>query len=149
MNYTNYNTTFWRQNVGIHRFKFDVYNKNRPSRDYLGYDMDNPSVHKSISNKLFGVTYQNLQSTRNKINVVEVFLAEEDLGIIYVSETWCNDQEMQHLKDVNMHGGVFILLKEILFHTLWFKPQTMEQYFLSSCDFPKEVILYGLITSWI
>lgn len=69
------------------------------------------------------LAHQNIQSLKNKIELIEVFLEAEKLDIVCISESWCDDTEMAYIavsgykmgsyfsRRLNKHGGVLILVK--------------------------------------
>lgn len=72
------------------------------------------------------VIHQNLQCLKNKIEDLEIFLADEQPDIMCISESWCSDSEINCInvldykicnsynRQLFSHGGVTILAKKIL-----------------------------------
>lgn len=74
----------------------------------------------------FKVLHQNLQCIKNKIEDLEVFLSEEDPNVACITESWCNDDDINYIRLLDystagyynrkksIHGGVMILIKNSL-----------------------------------
>lgn len=74
----------------------------------------------------FSIIHQNLQCIKNKIEDLEIFLADEKPDVMCISESWCSDSEMNCINVLDYkicnyynrsqfsHGGVLILAKKML-----------------------------------
>lgn len=76
------------------------------------------------------IAHQNFQSVKNKIEELEILLRTNDIDIMCISESWCNNSEIKLIqingyqlithfsRTSSKHGGVAIIVKSHLHATV-------------------------------